>query len=371
MIVLKDIDRYDKELREILNLTIRELQERSKYDKKLLKAYGSAFEIEVCETLNKLSTGYSFHNKFIRASAHYFPDLYAKVVENNWFGVEVKTSQDNWRCFGNSIFESLRIPNLDDRIYIFFGKFTTDTLECKWAKYEDCIDNINITHSPRYQINMDIKDTTSLSVFNKMSTTYFEFSESSVSKRMELVRKLKRQGIGQDIALWWLPDHEAPNKDDEAKLIIQLFSKLPISKKEEIKNTAIALFPEIFSKNGKKKYARLPTWLASQYGVVMGNIRDMFTAGGKWEIDFKGKRFEIPKISLHLYAGVTQIKNIIKNTSLDELSVKWQLDINEVPDNHNERVVFWINKVSFYLEQQETMPNDFPLKEWLLEIFKD
>jgi hypothetical protein len=60
----------------------------------------------------------------------------------------------------------------------------------------------------------------------------------------------------------------------------------------------MALFPEIFSNKGRKKYIHLPTWLASQYGVVMGNIRDLFTAGGQYDFIFKGDKFKIPKICL-------------------------------------------------------------------------
>jgi hypothetical protein len=81
MIILKEIERYDKELQSILNLAIVDLQNRFNQDKKLLRSYGSAFEREVCNTLNAVSSGFGFHEKFEQASVHAFPDLYEKIME--------------------------------------------------------------------------------------------------------------------------------------------------------------------------------------------------------------------------------------------------------------------------------------------------
>jgi hypothetical protein len=368
MIVLKDINEYESELQAILTLSVDRLQESFKSNDQLLKLSGILFEREVCRTLNEFSVGYSFHNKFEQASTLAFPDLYVKILENKWFGVEVKTSQGDWKCFGNSIFESTRLPNLDDRIFVFFGKFSPSKLECRWAKYDECIDNINITHSPRYQINMDIKDDPSLSVFSKMKITYLDFYKSDISERMEYVRKFKRQGIGQDIALWWLPDHETPNVNDEEKLLIKLLSSLSNHKKAEIRYSAIALFPEIFSKN-QNKYSNLLVWLASRYGVVTGNLRDLFSAGGQYDIHFNGLNYRIPKICKHLQLDRDNVIKIITSSDKDELASKWNLDINLIPEKSGERVSLWIGEVVSYLKQQPTMPVEFPLLKWLTSIY--
>jgi hypothetical protein len=372
MIVIKDeleVQEYDNELKTILQLSVTDLENRFSVDKTLLKLYGSFFEKEVCATLNKVSQGLRFFNKFEQASAHAFPDIFAKILEKKWFGIEVKTSQNDWKCFGNSIFESTRIDNLDDRIYVFFGRFS-DSLQCRWAKYDECIDNINITHSPRYQINMDVKDNPALSVFSKMDTTYYDFHKSNTHKRMESVRKFKREGIGQDIALWWLPDHESsPSKEDDEKLLIKLFSSLDNSKKGEIRHTAMALFPEVFSSNGHIKYSRIPTWLASQYGVVTGNVRDLFTAGGKVEVIFKERKYKIPRICWHIKPGAIQIQKVIFSLSQDEIHLKWEFLKKEIPIKNDEKILFWIDAVSSFLIKQKTMPANFPIKEWLLEVF--
>jgi len=368
MIILKEIEEYDIELRTILSLAVKYLEDRFSADKKLLRLSGTAFEKEVCDALNEVSIGFDFHNKFEQSSPHSFPDLFVKILTNKWFGIEVKTSQTDWKCFGNSIFETTGLPNLEDRIYIFFGKLTSKTLKCRWAKYDECVDNINITHSPRYQINMDIQSDPSLSVFNKMNISYRDFRKSDVSKRMEYVRNLKRQSVGQDIALWWLPDHEAPSKEDEEKLIIKPFSSLSGPKKSEIIDHAMALFPEVFSDNSKDKYTGVLVWLASHYGVVTGNLRDHFTAGGKYEVYFKRKTFRLPHICKHLVDGKNRIKKTIAETERKDLSGRWKMSIESIPESDIDRLILWISIIFSYL--LKTTPTDFPLKEWLEKEFK-
>ncbi|WP_426581851.1 hypothetical protein [Mucilaginibacter sp. R-33] len=369
MIIVKDIEAYTSELQNILSLAVKRITEESVYQPDLLKLSGSLFERVVCETLNRVSADSIFENKFEHSSAHAFPDIYAKILENKWFGIEVKTSQGDWRCFGNSIFESVKIENLEDRIYVFFGKFSSNLLECRWAKYESCIDNINITHSPRYQINMDIVDKPDLSIFSKMDTSYVDFSTSDINKRMELVRSFKRKGLGQNVALWWLPDHQEPNEDDEKKLVIKLLSDLPKVNREIIRNQAMAFFPEIFSNNSKTKYSQVLTWLASQHGVVTGHLRDEFTSGGKWQMSFNDKAYALPKICLYLYEGRKQIKEYIQSALPDDLEQKWKLQENVLKNNPG-RLQLWINIVSINLTQLNTMPQNFPIQTWLSLIFR-
>ncbi len=124
MIISKESHGYEAELQEILNRTVSDIQKKVENDKSIYELGGILFEKEVCKSLNTVSKGTNFHKKFEQTSKHAFPDLIARIIDNHWYGVEVKTSQKSWKCFGNSIFEGTKLPNLDDRIYIFFGKFT-------------------------------------------------------------------------------------------------------------------------------------------------------------------------------------------------------------------------------------------------------
>jgi len=368
MIIIKNIESYNIELQEILNSAVAALHEKSKRDESLLKLSGIAFEKVVCDTLNSISINTAFYEKFEQSTALAFPDIYVKILENKWFGIEVKTSQGDWKCFGNSIFETTRIENLEDRIYVFFGRFSKSALECRWAKYDECIDNINITHSPRYQINMDIKGNPQNSVFAKMEITYLDFSNSNATNRMDYVRKFKRKGLGQNAALWWLPDNDSPNNDDEEKLVIKLFKSLSQGKRQEIRSSAMAFFPEVFSNDQLTKYSRILTWLASHYGVVTGSLRDEFSAGGKFEVDFKGNKFKLPRICFHLNSGVKQIQESIYNSTIEDLTYRWQLSSDVSFSNQEQKLIFWIGKTAENLKQQ-SIPDDFPIIDWLNSLF--
>lgn len=355
MIISKQIKAYSIELETILNRSVASIEQKAIQNRKLLDLSGTAFEKEVCKALNESAINTDFANSFEQASRHAFPDLFARVLEKKWFGVEVKTSQKDWKCFGNSIFESTRVKNLSDRIYVFFGKFT-NPLECKWAKYEHCIDNINITHSPRYQINMNVINDKTNSIFEKMSVSYAQFYQLDVPTKMDYIRKYKKATIGKDVALWWLPTNDEPSDIDEQRLLIKLFSSLTDEQKKQIRYQAIALFPSIFS-NHPKKYDQVLIWLASNFGVVTGSMRDLFSAGGKYKVAFNNKDYRIPKIFYHVAADIGAIKAFIEDCSTEELNQYWQINIAKPKLNH------WIELVA-----QHVKFSDFPLESWLLDL---
>lgn len=369
MIVLKDIEVYKVELQKLLTLATVEIHDKSIIDERLLKLSGIAFEKVVCDTLNSLSKSTGFDKEFEQSTAHSFPDLFAKVLEEKWFGVEVKTSQSDWKCFGNSIFETTKKLYYDDRIYVFFGKFSINELECRWSKYEECVDNINITHSPRYQINMDIKNRSEDSVFKKMDISYVDFSNSDAVTRMDFVRKYKRKGLGQNAALWWLPSDDKLNNDDEQKLVIQLFNELDKGKKIDIRSAAMVNFLEIYT-NKTVKYNRIPTWLASQYGVVMGNIRDLFTAGGQEEILFLNKKYLLPKICVHLHQNSKQILAVLENSNSEDLSANWNLSSRVNISDFESKLNYWLSQVGNNLKDLRGMPKGFLVEDWLESLFR-
>ncbi|MFC1693851.1 hypothetical protein ACFL1R_10130 [Candidatus Latescibacterota bacterium] len=107
------------------------------------------FENDVFDSLCEAAKGTDFDKTIMLISGHKFPD----IVIREYYGVEVKTSKQNyWKSTGNSILESTRIDNVE-RIYIFFAKLT-DPLEFKYRLYQDCLYDVAVTHSPRYLIVM-------------------------------------------------------------------------------------------------------------------------------------------------------------------------------------------------------------------------
>lgn len=351
MIFNPTIDNLNSDLQLILEKSVAGIEQKLKGVEKS-KVSGTAFEKEVCETLNEYSNGSQFSQKFEQASTHAFPDIFNKVLENKWYGVEVKTSQSGWKCFGNSIFETTRIQNLDDRVYLFYGNFQ-EGLKCRWSKYEDSIETINITHSPRYHINMDISiGQESTTVFEKMSISYKDFINTDVENRMKYVREFKRSELGKNAALWWLPNNEIEDESFDSNLTIKLLSSLSKPEKNFIRCKSIVLFPEIFNSN----FNNVLVWMASEYGVVTGSLRDLYTAGGKHKILSEGEQLRIPRIYGHVELNIDLIKKIISELTDFEIYNYWSQKAK--PENP---LNYWIEEISKYSIDEK-------ISNWINEI---
>ena len=115
--------------------------------------------------MKKVASGTIFDNTIDLISGQKFPDL----VVNNYYGIEVKATKSNsWKTMGNSVLETTRVENVE-RIYLFFGKLINPA-EFRYRRYEECLYDVAVTHSPRYLIDMDreIGDT----IFDKIGMDY-------------------------------------------------------------------------------------------------------------------------------------------------------------------------------------------------------
>ena len=123
------------------------------------------FEGVVFEAMNEVAENTPFKGTIELISGHNFPD----IVANNLFGVEVKSVKSKkWSTTGNSILEGVSSKGLE-KIYIMFGKLISPC-EFRFRNYEECLESIKVTHSPRYMVNMDLKE--NKTIFSKMSTSY-------------------------------------------------------------------------------------------------------------------------------------------------------------------------------------------------------
>ena len=100
-------------------------------------------EIEVFKALVKCSKNTIFENSIELVSSKYFPD----IVINKYYGVEVKSSQKDFKTLGGSILESTRKEDIE-RIFLVFGKLKTP-VEFKARAYEECLYDVAVTHYPR------------------------------------------------------------------------------------------------------------------------------------------------------------------------------------------------------------------------------
>lgn len=331
------------EFRKLLNKTVLDLKkEAQQKPKTYLKLLGRDLESAVHDIMSDNARGTDFDNTIELISGQKFPD----IIAMKYFGVEVKTSKlDHWITTGNSIMEGTRVDGIE-RIFMLFGKMV-EPIEFKCRPYEECLSEVVVTHSPRYQIDMNLNP--GESIFERLNIPYDTLRKSS--NPFKPIIEYYKQFLKPGEEVWWLDQEGEKNKS----LIIKAWNNLPIEKKNEYMVKAMILFPEVFS-NSPDKYNRFSVWLVNTEGVVCSNIRDVFSAGGQGELNWNGQTYrKIPKIIIKLIDKLPEIKALIKCVEHDELVRYW----GSLPKN---RYNHWIGLIS---ENTKTMNLTLNLKKYL------
>ena len=272
-----------------------------------------------------------------------FPDIVCRLRDEDKVGVEVKhTVADKWECIGNSINESTRIDQLR-RIYLMFGNFGGGRPKVRFARYQDVLQDIRITHFPRYYINMDIspEDT----IFSHMDTDYDLFRNDGA--KYKKLKKYYRSKLKRGEELWWI-DNDATDPN-----VIRLWKDIDKEKREVILAEAFILFTEIFRKD-RKKYNRLASWLVARHQVVSPSLRDDFSAGGQEKI--KGVKF--PRIVFELLKNMEKITDKFGSVSTDDIGYYWDVGAQDLENTGvSDLFGMWKTKVLenlSYLSEEQT-----------------
>lgn len=313
---------------ELLSLTISNLNDKSlKTPSEIGSLIGTKLEPYVKDLMSEIAEGTPFENSIELISGQKFPDILAK----KYFGVEVKTTtQNHWKTTGNSIFEGTRVDGVE-RIFMLFGKLAAP-IEFKYRPYEDCLSDIVVTHSPRYQIDMELP--VGATIFDKIDTTYDELRnlENPIVPIVDYYKSKLKPGDN----LWWIDQ----SNEKSSNLIVKMWNNLSPNEKKEIIIQAFIFFPEILS-NSPTKFSRVALWLVTVKGVVCPNVRDLFTAGGKEEYISADGRLIVPKVFFKLIENLNEIVNELSSTPSEVLSEFW-----EVPIRRGNFLSTWIRLIA-------------------------
>ncbi|MFK8011114.1 MAG: hypothetical protein AB8B80_03670 [Marinicellaceae bacterium] len=275
---------------------------------------GVLLEEDVCRILNKKAVNTIFEGKIERISGQKFPDIVIHISQTIIFGLEVKTTKTNtWKSTGNSIFEGTRVKNIEN-IFLLFGKLS-EPIKFKCKKYEKCLSEVTITHSPRYLIDMNIQENES--IFSKVGIQYNTLRK--LEQPFKPLKRYYRKQLSDGDGLWWLE-----SKNNNSRLKIKHWKNLTKEEKQNIKIAAIAYFPVLLS-NKNTKYMNVSAWLVSEYNVVNHALRDAFSAGG--QITFNSIRF--PKIFNYVLSRLDEVLLVVKNIDIDDAKHYWDVDLNK------------------------------------------
>lgn len=324
----KNIDKEKKEFEIFLGKAIDVLEKSvAKRDSILSDLAGRNFEPYFYNILVEIAKGSTFENTIELIGGQRFPD----IIVNKKFGIEIKTTtQRHWRTTGNSVKESTRVEGVDF-IYLLFAQISFP-FSVKFRRYEDVLADIVVTHSPRYMIDMNLKD--GETIFNKIEVEYniLRNQENPIKPIVDYYKSKLVEGE----ELWWID-----NENISSNLVIKLWNNIDIAKREEIKNRAMIYFPELFS-NSINKFSRFAIWLTTRESIVCPNIRDLFTAGGQSELEINNNKYQrVPRILINLFANAKTIKNEILNTPKEILNEFWGIETTD-----ENKITDWIEIIS-------------------------
>ena len=318
--------RADEAFAHLMALTEQCLNDKVRQDHSLFKKCGGTkMEPVALNALREVAPLTPFRPDEIKLVAGAkFPDIQAE----KYYGVEVKTTTSNsWKSVGSSIVESTRIEDVS-MIYMFFAKLGGDFAEFKCKPYEMCLDNISLTHQPRYQIDMELEKNGKETIFQKMKIDYNTFRNLKENDKIQKVRQYFRsvEKTGREMA-WWIGEGSS---ETSVPMTIRFLNDLGLEEKKQVTIRMFILFPELFSNHGSTKYRRASLWLCSRQSLICSNVRDFFTAGGK--VSALGKmRFEqpVPQILKRLYDCKDDILALLKHPDealKADISELWTLE---------------------------------------------
>lgn len=277
----------------------------------------STFENVVFEAIKKAAIGTGVEVK--RLGKTTFPDIRLEYTsDGEKVGVEVKlhTSGKAWTTFGNSAHGNTQEPNLAT-IFLLFGHFEKSPPKFGIKPYSKCIQDIEITHNPRYMIDM-------------RGSKDFCLKELGVS-----FDKLRKMDVhSREI---YVNTYVAKKKYKE-------LSNIPA--KKQVIAQGFVLFPEFFSCDKSIRYQRMSVWLFAK-NILCRNVRDFLSASGTKAIPTIGPE-KLPKIFSSLQNCAAEFQEELKSTPSIILKNSWSVwgTVRTIPRSLRGRKALWLELVA-------------------------
>lgn len=336
MIISVNSDADKQTFEGLLSRSLYTLHQRAKDTPRIYSnLLGNKLEREVVDVLNENARHTPFENSIELVSGQRFPDIVAK----KFYGIEVKTTKENhWRSTGSSVAEGTRISDVE-RIFMLFGKMC-DPIEFRCRPYEECLSEVVVTHSPRYLINMELKQGETF--FDKIHVSYDNFRKQK--NPIKTVVDYYKGQLKNGERLWWMGDDE--REQSSSNLIIRLWNHLERKEQEKFKLMGYCLFPELFG-NSNDKFNRFAMWLSISNAVVCPNVRDQFTAGGRDEITINGHKITVPQMLVRLHNNIKNVKEMLLQIDTKTLSQYWECMVTE-----EDKIDIWKQLVCDYSSER-------------------
>lgn len=271
--------------------------------------------------------------------AHSFPDVKIIFNSSEIYGVEIKFSATgNWRSKGNSVFESLSNKESGAKaykdIYVFFGrkpkaKEKLSSIEVKYKPYGSSVDKLEVTHSPRFAINMNDQDHDLSSLFGTEST-YAEFRVKTNEEKNQMLQDYFSQVIKEESSSkWYMPKMSDSNIGSAEPILL---SSLSDKQKNLILAESFILFPFDLLRPCAN-YKHVARNLISKHFIYSASLRDNFSSKGKVKI-FETEDIEYPRILKNFMDLDFLIKDILRNPPYESFEKDCYASWNSALSSH-------------------------------------
>ncbi|QPI46235.1 hypothetical protein [Weissella paramesenteroides] len=263
---------------------------------------------------------------------HHFPDI-DLTIDNQRYGIELKSRNNgSWQTLGGSVIESISKDDYDE-IYLLFATFNKNNHETayrvRYKPYWEAADAIKVTHSPRFDINLDAKN----HVFSS-NEEYKKLKKMDTKNTINFIQKALAESTTK--LTWYSKINET--------MPPTFFSNLDATQKHALRAELLTLFPldllHTYDGMPRAKYDRVQEYLISQHYVL--SSRDVFSAGG--QINIRGVKF--PKIVQKYQEQKNQIFELLEsnNESFVKLAYeKWDWPNSEIKSTPKEDFIKTIN----------------------------
>ena len=333
MIVSEKIDATVKAFRRVLDGSIAILKTDAANDAQTyIRSSGTKLEGLVLRALETSAKKTEFDGSIRLASGQKFPDI---VLASGGMGVEVKsTTQNHWITTGNSVRESTRLPDIK-KVFLMFGKLA-EPVDFKVRPYEECLKEVLVTHYPRYQIDMNLG--AGQTIFDKIGKSYDEVRQLAepATPMIEYYSSKLRKGE----SLWWTKNSNV--EEQSAPLTVRELNSIDDDEQMNLIADTFVLFPQLFG-NATDKFHEVLMWFLRK-GIICGNIRDFYSAGGKWHLG----AIAVPQIIKRFYESKNKFFMRMREMDLRELNEAWNVNIS----TNDNRILFWLELVSSYIKDR-------------------
>ena len=230
--------------------------------------------------------GYSA-NLVIHHGGHAFPDV--SITESH-IGIELKGATSNRKFNGNSVVASTMLPNLKK---IFLMYWIGSTGDIGYKDYFDCVATPVVTHSPRFQQEIDLDKNSSMFGTDpgKVGTVDEVIFSSNGIDSEKIIKWMSDKAKRNSETPWWISTDESLPQGSTG--LIKL-TKVAADKKSQFMKYAFLGFPRILAKKSPTKYSGLFEWAIQTRSIYTD--RDDYSAKGK--VAFTIPAFNVEPIML-------------------------------------------------------------------------